>query len=226
MLISTFRTGGTALCCAIGLLAFACTESSSPTTPTTSANAAAESLNPQTGAAVHLHSSDDKGYIDGWFNGETVQLYYTKSYFCTQLPDSAPDAPPCEIGTDGDVPPRGGPIPIIYAIAWTGLSQPVQPDPATFACGIGSLCLNHPGMIDASRVGGRISIPPLPHSHIVTEHRAGWHHTVNIRVGNLGAWNQIASAKTLEKVRELQAAGLALPDAPTNIYFFIASWRH
>ena len=167
MLISTFRTG-TALCCAIGLLAFACTESSTPTTPTTSANAAAESVNPQTGAAVHLHSSDDKGYIDGWFNGETVQLYYTKSYFCTQLPDSAPDAARCEIGADGEVPPRGGPIPIIYAIAWTGLSQPVQPDPATFACGINSGCLNHPGMIDASRVGGRISINPAaaqPHCH-------------------------------------------------------------
>jgi hypothetical protein len=40
-------------------------------------------------------------------------------------------------------------------------------------------------------------------------------------------WNQIAAAKTLEKVRELQAAGTGKisADTLTNIYFFIASWR-
>jgi len=45
----------------------------------------------------------------------------------------------------------------------------------------------------------------------------------------LGLWNQIAEAKSLNKVRELQAnpanAGLISQDTPTNIYFFIASWR-
>jgi hypothetical protein len=223
---STIRTVSAVACLAIAWFIPACTESSRPPTSASSTNAAG-SLTAQPGAAtVHQHGYLDNGYIDGWFNGETVQLYYTKSFFCDPLSSSVEGAAPCEIGADAEVPPREGPIPIIYAIAWTGATQPVQPDPTTFACGLGSVCLDHPGMIDASRVGRGISIPALPHSHIVTEHHAGWHHTVNIRVGNLSAWNQIAAAKTLDKVREMQAAGLALPDVPTNIYFFIASWRH
>ena len=55
--------------------------------------------------------------------------------------------------------------------------------------------------------------------------------TVNIRVRDLTVWNEIATAKSLTKVRELQAdpevggKGLISQDTPTNIYFFIASWR-
>ena len=77
-------------------------------------------------------------------------------------------------------------------------------------------------MIDASRVAGpgATSVPGLPHSHIVEAHHAGWHNTVNIRVTSLTIWNQIAAAKSLAKVRELQAAGLLGPDLPTNVYFF------
>jgi hypothetical protein len=58
------------------------------------------------------------------------------------------------------------------------------------------------------------------HSHIITDRQAGWHNTVNIRVTNAAAWEEIARVKTLAKVRELQAAGLVGPDVPTNVYFF------
>jgi len=123
------------------------------------------------------------------------------------------------------IPPRPGPIPTIYAIAAAG----IQVDPATLACQAGTPCLNHPAMIDASRVlgPGASSIPGVPHSHIVVEKHGGWFHTVNIRVRDVGRWNQIAAAKTLDKVRELQAdgSGLVSADTPTNVYFFIASWR-
>jgi hypothetical protein len=52
-------------------------------------------------------------------------------------------------------------------------------------------------------------------------------------VRDLNLWNQIAAAKSLEKVRELQAdpivgvngQRLISADTPTNIFFFIASWR-
>jgi len=88
-------------------------------------------------------------------------------------------------------------------------------------------------MIDASRVAGpgATSIPGLPHKHIVESRQAGWHQTVNIRVFSPDAWNQIAAAKTLAKVRELQGdPAIGTPhvisgDTPTNVYFFIASWR-
>jgi hypothetical protein len=166
----------------------------------------------------------EKGYIDGWLDGEDVSLHYTKWFFCEEPPVSGA-ASGCVIGADAEVVPRPGPIPTIYAIAAIG----IQPDPATLACRAGSPCLNHPAMLDASRVAGlgATNVPGIPHSHIITERRGGWWHTVNIRVFNLDVWNEIAAARSLTKVRELQAdpaiggAGLISQDTPTNIFFFI-----
>jgi hypothetical protein len=97
-----------------------------------------------------------------------------------------------------------------------------MPDLATVHCPGGTVCLNHPPMLDVSRLNGPVSSVFAPaHSHIVTDLQSGWHETVNIRVLTIGAWNDIAAAKTLSKVRELQAVGgLVGPDIPTNVYFF------
>lgn len=180
--------------------------------------------------AIGIHGvsqSTDKGYIDGWFDGREVQLYYTKSYFCAEPPASGAPSD-CEIGAPPEVAPRPGPIPTIYAIAAVGF----QPNPSTLACLQGSPCLNHPAMIDASRIGGPAAAPALSHSHILDSRAGGWFHTVNIRVFSATAWNEIAAAKTLAKVRELQGGnpavgvpGVISADTPTNIYFFIAGWR-
>jgi hypothetical protein len=218
----------TVLAGALLLVVAACTMQDTPTAPggtALAAGPAGTAANAQAGHQSGAH--DDHGYIDGWFEGDAVQLHYTKSYFCAEPPAS--DAPTnCELGAPPEVFPRPGPIPVIYAIAAVG---GITPDPSTLACGPGTVCLNHPAMIDASRVGGPPNGPAVPHSHIISEHRGGWFQTVNIRVRDLGVWNQIAEAKTLAKVRELQAApnagglGLISQDTPTNIFFFIASFQ-
>lgn len=215
------------------LLIAACTVGQAPTAPTSTGNGVslAHLGHGQNDSADNPNSAahDDKGYIDGWFNGEKVELYYTKSYFCVEPPDSGAPSH-CELGADAETAPRPGPIPTIYAIAAAGgIPAPLE----TLSCPGGSVCLNHPRMIDASRVGGLANGPAVPHSHILSEHAGGWFHTVNIRVRNLDLWNQIAEAKSLDKVRELQAdpivgvngQRLISADTPTNIYFFIASWR-
>ena len=226
-----------------GSLVHACSGRPSPAAPTavtTNAQATqsggaqpqpsapAATLDPHSGHVTAEGQSEEKGYLDGWFEGSDVHLYYTKSYFCAEPPSSG--APTnCEIGGDAEVDPRPGPIPTIYAIVAAG----IHPDPTTLACPAGSVCLNHPSMIDASRVLGpnATSVNGLPHSHILTEQRGGWFQTVNIRVFDLDAWNAIAAAKTLAKVRELQGdpstgrPGIISADTPTNIFFFIASWR-
>jgi hypothetical protein len=210
------------------LLIAGCSEPATPVSP--SPNGSATYLNRDLVAdspvSHHAAAHDDKGYIDGWFNGTDVRLHYTKSYFCAEPPASGAESE-CVIGADAEVPPRPGQMRKIYAIAAVGF----LPDFATLACAPGSPCLNHPLMIDASRVGGREDGPGLPHSHIVEEHGGGWRETVNIRVFNLDVWNQIAAAKSLAKVRELQGdpavgrPGIISADTPTNIFFFIASWR-
>ena len=208
-------------------------ERSAPTTPVslTAAGEAAQVGHRAVGGVTSAHGvqAADKGYVDGWFRGNAVQLHYTKMFFCQEPPQSGADTN-CEVGADAEVAPRPGPIPTIYAIAAVG---GIQPDVATLACPAGSVCLNHPAMIDVSRLRGPAfaNAPALPHSHIVDERRAGWFNTVNIRVSNLDVWNQIAAAKSLAKVRELQAdpeiggKGLISQDTPTNIFFFIASWH-
>ena len=220
------------------LLIAACTTSKTPTAPTSAPSAGGGALaHGGHGATVAGTTSadnpnsaahDDKGYIDGWFNGEDVQLYYTKSFFCEPL--SPTTTVPCELGAPPDTAPRPGPIQTIYAIAAAPTIAPLV-DPATLACRAGTPCLNHPLMIDLSRIGGSPTAGPAAHNHILNSRGGGWFQTVNIRVFSLAAWNEIAAAKSLAKVRELQGdpsvgtPGVISADTPTNIFFFIASWR-
>jgi hypothetical protein len=171
--------------------------------------ALADSENPNSAAG------QAKGFINGWLNGETVTLRYTRMYFCAEPPTSAVSTK-CEVGGAATVDPRSGPIPKFYAVAPAG----IHPDPSTIHCPGGTVCLNHPHALDLSRVGGPDSVAAPAHSHIITDRQAGWHEVVNIRVTNLDVWNEIAAAKSLTKVRELQAAGRLGPDLPTNIFFF------
>jgi hypothetical protein len=160
-------------------------------------------------------AGDAHGIIHGWLNGQTVDLRYSKLYFCAQPPTSAVSTG-CEVGAPATIAPTGGPIPKIYALAPVGFI----PDPATVHCPGGTVCLNHPHALDLSRVNGPDSVSAPAHSHIIADLQSGWHETVNIRVTSKDVWNDIAAAKSLSRVRELQAAGLLGPDRPTNVYFF------
>ena len=124
------------------LLIAACTSSETPTAPTSSQSGMSlahlgHGATADTAGADGVNSAahEDKGYIDGWFNGEEVQLYYTKSFFCDPLAPAAPV--PCELGAPPDTAPRPGPIPTIYAIA---AAPPIANlvDPATLACRAGT----------------------------------------------------------------------------------------
>jgi hypothetical protein len=215
---------------AVALVAASCSKGAAPAGPSSTASTAGVGLPAVAGGEAHGHhdaQKTDKGYIDGWFDGGDVRLYYTKSYYCAEPPSSSAPSN-CEIGAPAEEAPRPGPIPTIYAIAAVGFTPP----PGTASCLAGTPCLNHPAMIDLSRVGGPPSAPAASHSHILSAHGGGWFHTVNIRVFSLAAWNEIAQAKSLGKVRELQGnnptvgtPGVISADTDTNIYFFIAGAR-
>ena len=209
---------GSAVVAALAL-GIACASPTRSTSPRQSSSAdvssGADMSNPNSAAG------DAKGFINGWLNGETVSLRYTRMYFCAEPPTSAVSTK-CEVGADATIAPRSGPIPTIYALAPAGFT----PDPSTVHCPGGVVCLNHPHALDLSRVGLPDSVFAPAHSHIITDRQSGWHKTVNIRVKSLEVWNMIAAAKSLDKVRELQAAGLLGPDKPTNVYFFFEVQDH
>lgn len=172
-------------------------------------SSAVSSENPNSAAG------DEKGFIHGWLDGQTVMLRYTKLYFCAEPPSSAVSTG-CEVGAGPTIAPRAGLIPTIYVLAPIGIS----PDPSTLHCQQGIVCVNHPPNLDLSRVGGPDSVFAPAHSHIITDQQAGWHRTITIPVPSRDAWNEIAAARSLTKVRELQAAGRVGGDVPTNLYFF------
>ena len=179
------------------------------------ASTALDNTNPNSAAG------DEQGFISGYLDGELMTLRYTRLYFCAEPPESAAPSG-CEVGAAPTIAPRSGPLPKIYALAPAGF----VPDPSTVHCKGGTVCLNHPPMLDLSRLGLPSSVFAPAHSHVIEGRRAGWHNTVNIRVPSLDAWNEIAAAKTLTKVRELQAAGRVGPDIPTNVYFFFEVQQH
>ena len=196
---------GIAVACA-GPERFTGARSVPPSLPT----AHADADNPNSAAG------DDKRIIYGWLDGETVPLRYTRLYFCAEPPESVVSTS-CVVGAPATIAPRSGPIPKIYALSPAGFT----PDPATVHCPGGTVCPNHPPTLDTRRIPGLPDSVRAPaHSHIITDRQAGWHNTVNIRVTSKAAWDEIAKARSLAKLRELQAAGLVGPDVPTNVYFF------
>ena len=165
-------------------------------------------------------AGDTKAFIGAWLDGESVVLRYTRSYFCAEPPSSAAPSG-CEIGALPEDFPRGGPIPVIYAIAPIGFAPA---NPATLHCPGEPLCPNHPPMIDVTwlNIPGVSTVSRAPHSHIITSRQAGWHRTVNIRVLNAAIWDSIVATPSLGTVRRLQATypGQISGDNPTNIFFF------
>jgi len=127
---NTNRMGISLVIIVPGLLICACSGRPPPATPSPVATTDAPSHASETAAIVGPHASHassegqsaDKGYLDGWFEGSDVHLYYTKSFFCAEPPASG--APTnCEIGAGGEVDPRPGPIPVLVR---TNRQTPVQ----------------------------------------------------------------------------------------------------
>jgi len=159
------------------------------------------------------------GFTAGWLDGNTVQFFYTKDFFCQPPPTSGAPSQ-CEVGEDGTVDPRPGPIPTLYVMTPLGF----RPADATLQCPIVGSCINHPSTIDLSRIGGPADAPLPAHSHIIDVRHGGWWELEVIGVRSPAVWDEIVAGKSLATVRALQAADPAgttiTGDIPTNAYLF------
>ncbi|HLZ72249.1 MAG TPA: hypothetical protein VKV26_20290 [Dehalococcoidia bacterium] len=166
------------------------------------------------------HDGAQTGTTLGWLDGQTVQFFYSKPFFCAQPPSSgAPSG--CEVGADGTVDPRPGPIPVLYVMTPLGF----RPADSTLHCPVVGSCINHPSTIDASRLFGAAAADiPLPaHSHIVDQKHGGWWELKVIGVSDPAVWDQIVAGKSLATVRQLQMAGHGITgDIDTNTYLFFS----
>jgi len=167
----------------------------------------------------------DFGFTAGWFQGNTVQFFYHKPFFCrTPVEDGNPvgATTDCEVGSDGTVDPRLGNIPILFVMTPIGF----RPADATLQCPVVGHCINHPSTIDLSRIfGPGTENAPLPaHSHIVDQVEGNWWELHVIGVKDPATWDQIVAGKSLATVRALQAAdptGAKITgEILTNVYLF------
>jgi len=167
----------------------------------------------------------DFGFTAGWFQGNTVQFFYHKPFFCrTPVEDgkAVGSTTECEVGSDGTVDPRPGSIPTLFVMTPIGF-RPAEP---TLQCPVVGHCINHPSTIDLSRLfGPGAANAPLPaHSHIVDQVEGNWWELHVIGVKDPATWDQIVAGRSLATVRALQAGdptGAKITgDILTNAYLF------
>lgn len=177
-----------------------------------------------TGGTAHAgHNSattGEKGTTGGWLDGEEVTFLYNKDFFCSQ-PPAAESMSGCIVGEEPQTAPRpGSNIPVLYVM--TPLFEYDADFQATLQCPVNGSCINHPQDLDVSPVFGDGTIIPLPpHSHIVDERRGGWWEIEVIGVTDRGVWDELAAAKSLDRVRELQDEGTGITgDIPSNLYLW------
>lgn len=179
--------------------------------------------------ASNAHGGAMTGTTAGWEGGKTVTFFYSKPFFCKQPPTSGATSG-CELGADGEIAPRSGPIPVLYVLVPLGFT----PASSTLQCPEAGNCINHPSTIDLSRVFGPgfadVLLPP--HSHIIDSDlaesqadggQAGWWEIEVIGVSSPAVWDQIVAGKSLATVRALQAAGVGITDdIRSNAYLFFS----
>lgn len=179
---------------------------------------------PRNAHAAHFAQGaahDAHGFTAGWLDGDTVQFFYTRDFFCEPPPNSgAPSR--CEVGEDGGTDPRPGNIPTLFVMTPLGF----RPDASTLHCPIVGNCINHPSTIDLSRIGGPADAPLPAHSHIVNQRHGGWWELVVIGVKNEATWDVVVAGKSLATVRGLQASDPSnaniTGDIRTNTYLFFS----
>ncbi len=165
------------------------------------------------------------GFTAGWFQGQTVQFFYHKPFFCrTPVADgkAVGSTTECEAGSDGTVDPRPGIIPTLFVMTPIGF----RPAEATLQCPVVGHCINHPSTIDLSRLFGLgAANAPLPaHSHVVDQVEGNWWELHVVGVKDPATWGAIVDGKSLATVRALQAGdptGAKITgDILTNAYLF------
>jgi len=165
------------------------------------------------------------GSTISWFEGDEVQLDYTRQFEC-KMPPSAGSSSGCEMGADAQTSPTNGTsIPVLYVMVPLGFT----PAAGTLHCPTVGNCVAHPPTLDMTRVFGAGTVnSPLPaHSNIIIDldsHSDGPWKVEVIGVKDNNTWDLIAGTKNLAEVRLLQfqdpTEAHITADISTNMFLF------
>jgi hypothetical protein len=165
------------------------------------------------------------GTTPSWFEGDVVQLDYTKQFECKN-PPAAGSVSGCEMGDTSQTRPASAlGIPVLYVMVPLGFTPP----PSTLHCPTAGNCVAHPADLDVSRVfgAGTEKRPLPPHSHIIIDAMnhvtTPWSLEV-IGVNDEATWDNIVATQNLAQVRLLQLGDPnhihLTDDIPTNVFLF------
>jgi hypothetical protein len=183
------------------------------------------------------------GTTQGWFNGSTVTLSYTRTFACP-MPPAAHSASGCEVGAAAATSPTSGAyssgsVPPIYLLV--PLYTP-GPPASTLQCPTAGNCVDHPMDIDVSTYlsavfgPGDTTLQTPPHSHVITTLAGGsnipWLGFV-VGVRDSTTWNALVAAKDSAEITTLQNADPTLNEpgsggvgthittfVPTNLFLY------
>lgn len=167
------------------------------------------------------------GRTAGWFAGREVTFEYTKPFQCpTVTGQTSGAASGCILNGTAATRPNAPELdpsaeaPTVYVMV--PLFSPAPPA-TTLHCPT-STCTQHPAKMDLSRVfgAGAANADTPPHSHIVGQLAGNLWEIEVVGVTTLAAWNDIVSAKSLARVRQLQAQSNSplTADIPSNLFLF------
>jgi hypothetical protein len=165
------------------------------------------------------------GSTTSWFEGDEVQLDYTKQFEC-KMPPSAGSTSGCEMGAGPQTEPSNDTaIPVLYVMVPLGFT----PDASTLHCPNVGNCVAHPSTLDMTRVfgAGTANSPLPPHSHLIIDmdnHNDGPWKVWVIGVKDPNTWDLIVGTMNLAEVRLLQfqdpTETRITADTYTNIILF------
>lgn len=168
------------------------------------------------------------GTTPGWFNGRTVTFSYTAAFQCTAVPgEPSGAASGCSLAVEPTTRPSAPELdptaaaPVVYVMV--PLFEPAPPA-STLHCPANQTCITHPPTMDLSRVfGAGTANAALPaHSHIVGQLAGNLWEIEVVGVTTRAAWDDLVNARSLQRVRQLQAQENSplTDDIPSNLFLF------
>jgi hypothetical protein len=106
---------------------------------------------------------------------------------------------------------------------WVLIPQGFTPDESTLHCPVAGMCLDHPGTIDLSRVGGSSDANFPAHSVVIgddEELNSVWWPVKIVFVTTQHGWNKLVNGQSLTTLRMVQHNGEASKDINTNLFLW------
>jgi len=167
--------------------------------------------------------SNDYGKTNNNESGALLEDIYTRTWYC-DLSVASKSSSGCEVGASYNRPPvPPNQFDPLYITVPLGFTVP----PMDMQCPQGLVCVDHPGTIDLSRIGGPANTVTPGHDHFTTTTNQGapefWDVFV-VGVKNRQTYDAIEAHRSFSYIEQLIKSGNpnVTKPIPTNLFLYFA----